>query len=398
MALMLVRLLAMARLLDINGFGQYSAGLLVSSTFGMLACLGLHSMLLRELPVMMVRKRVRAGTVLLAQCIVVALACAAACALLVLAGVSMAGLSVTLLLISLLHGLSQQVFVITSVESRSRGAPLEFSRQNLARASAILVLGAGAAHATGSPAWALLTEALVTLALTQAALVSIFRRAGSSALLAYRLALRRLPKVRWRSAAALFAVGMLAFMLLNADRWVAAQGLSSERFAQYAFAWLLLTAAQSVQLVVSSSVFPLLARRYGTLGVGAAYRLCASVSWALLLGGALLGLPAWALLDMGINRWFAEYRAAIELLPLFIAVAVLRVSDYWSSFLMIVGFENRLLALNVLGAAGAALAWLLWVRPWEQPVGLWHIGLLAALLTGVNYLVTCIAALQVARR
>jgi O-antigen/teichoic acid export membrane protein len=398
MLLMLVRLLVMARLLDTRGFGQYSAGLLVSSTFGMLACLGLYAILLRELPVMMVRKRVRAGTVLLAQCIVVALACTAACVLAALAGVSMAGLSAGPFLISLLHGLSQQVFIISSVESRSRGDPLEFSRQSLIRAIAILALGAAAASATGSAAWALLVEAVVTLALAQVALAKIFRGSRLPAMLSYRLAVRFLPRVRWRAAAALFAVGMVAFMLLNADRWVAAQWLSAERFAQYAFAWMLLMVAQSAQLLVNSSVFPLLARRYGMLGVGAAYRLCATVSWALLSVGTLLALPAWLLLDMGINRWFSEYRAAAELVPLFIAVAVLRVSDYWSSFMMIVGFEDRLLVLNVLGGLGAALIWLLWTRPWELSVELWQIGLLAALLTGVNYLITCAAATKVARR
>ena len=77
MGLMLARLLIMARMFDVPAFATYASGLLVSGSFSMLACLGLQSQLQRGLPVMIVRRRERAGAVLLAQCTFVASGCAA---------------------------------------------------------------------------------------------------------------------------------------------------------------------------------------------------------------------------------------------------------------------------------------------------------------------------------
>jgi len=47
MALMMARIMAAARLLDVPSFATYSTGLLLSTTFCMLACLGLQSLLQR---------------------------------------------------------------------------------------------------------------------------------------------------------------------------------------------------------------------------------------------------------------------------------------------------------------------------------------------------------------
>ena len=399
MLLMLVRLLAMARLLDAHGFGHYSAGLLVSSTFCMLACLGLQPVLYRELPIMMVRGRVRPGAVLLAQCIVIACACAGVLMLAALGGLSLAGLSPSLLLVALFHGWSQQVFILACADSRSRGEPLAFAQESLVRAVAILGAGAAVAVTTGAPAWSLLAEAVISALLAQVSLTSMFRRVGMPAGLVYRLALRRLPRVQWRAPLALFVLGVVSFTIMNLDRWIAAQWLTPARFAQYAFAWTVLMVAQSAQLLVNASVFPLLARRYGRFGLGPTYRACARVSWALLACGAVLGLPSWLLLEAGVGRWYPDYRAAAELIPLFLFVAVVRVSDYWSSFMIIAGFEARLLIANLSASVAAGLIWVLWVRASTEPdLSLSEIGLLAALLTAINYLVTLAASWRAAGR
>jgi hypothetical protein len=59
MAFMFARVVLMVRILNVLEFGRYSEGLLISSTFCMLACLGLQTMLQRDMPVMLVRSRVR---------------------------------------------------------------------------------------------------------------------------------------------------------------------------------------------------------------------------------------------------------------------------------------------------------------------------------------------------
>src|SRR5450759_2430383 len=111
MGLMMVRILVMAKILDVPSFAQYSAGLLASSTFCMLGCFGLYPLLQRELPMQIVRHREQMGAVLLVQCLLVATACAVVGILLAAVGVSVMGLSPFLLAIGVLHGLSQQVFL-----------------------------------------------------------------------------------------------------------------------------------------------------------------------------------------------------------------------------------------------------------------------------------------------
>src|SRR5438105_6307399 len=120
-ALTMIRSLVIAQLLDVRGFGQFSGGILVSGTFCMLGCLGLQSMLQREWPVDLVRQRERAGLVRAAQCQLVALACFVLGLLAAAAGLAPPGMSPRLLAVGLVHGLSQQLFLVATIESRSRG-------------------------------------------------------------------------------------------------------------------------------------------------------------------------------------------------------------------------------------------------------------------------------------
>jgi O-antigen/teichoic acid export membrane protein len=397
MGLMLVRLLVMARLLDVAAFASYSAALLVSSSLCMLACLGLQSILQRDLPVMIARGRERPSAVLLAQCVLVAVACAAVGIAAAMGGVHLAGLPPALLALGMLHGLSQQLFLIATVESRSRGEPLRFARQNLDRSLVVLAAGAASAGATGSASSALLAEALLSLALALGLLRPQLRikaiRAGGT----LRLALRRLPRARWRSAAALLAVASIGFVLINIDRWIAAETLPAHRFAQYAFAWMVLMVAQSSQVVINASLFPLLARHFAGAGCRSAFRICAQASLLLLLAAGLTALPVWALLDYAISRWFAPYSDARAVLPALLFVAALRVSDFWSSFMVIIGHEDRLLALQLVCAAASGLAWWWLLKPATAAGDLLSIALLAVLLSASSYLAAAWASWLAAR-
>jgi O-antigen/teichoic acid export membrane protein len=398
MGLMLVRTLVMARLLDLHGFAQFSGGLLVSSTFCMLACLGLQPLLQRELPVQIIRRREIAGQVLIAQCLLVAAVCAALGLLAAATGFSAAGLDPASLALGVLHGLSQQVFLIATVESRSRGEPLRFAKQNLLRSLAVLGAGVWAAVATGSATWVLSAEAFATLVLTQGTLHTLWRRTRFRGGAVCRLALRRLGHLSWSSMLALLTVTTTGFVLLNADRWAAAELLASPRFAQYAFAWMLLMVAQSVQVVFNASVFPLLARRFANFGRAGAFRVCARVSFALLLIGILLAAPTMWALDAAIERWFPAYSATRALLPLFLLVAILRVSDFWSSFLIIVGLERRLLLIGVIVGTLVAGSWAAWIRPWSTEVQLTQLAALAAALALCGYASTLLGAWHAVRR
>jgi O-antigen/teichoic acid export membrane protein len=343
---MMVRLLILARLLSLQDFGTLSLGLLASGTFGMLGCLGLQSLLQREWPVNLVRGQERRGMVRACQCNLVGALCAAT-ALIATAGGRVFLPHVGIVAIGIVHGLSIQLFLIATIESRSRGDPVRYANQNLIRSIVAIVVGIGAAIATKSASAVLIAEALTTIGM---ALFIFFRAAERSRIkeaVAYGVALRRLRQVDWNSALTLMVIGVVAFLTINVDRWVGADRLSRTDFAQYSFAWIVLAAAQSAQNLINASVYPMLARRLAANGRAAAFRICRIVSLSVLTVGLLAAFPAWLLADHVLRHWFPAYSNAGGLIMIFFAVALLRVSDFWSSFLLIVGRERALLALNV---------------------------------------------------
>jgi O-antigen/teichoic acid export membrane protein len=388
MAMMFLRVVSMARLLNIHEFGHYSELLLISGTFCMLACLGLQPMLQRDMPVMLVRNRERAAAVAVAQCVIVACACFLFLTLVsVFAGRLTGGVDRDLIALGLLHGLSQQLFLIVTVESRSRGQSIRYAMQNLMRGGLILGGSILLAAYTKSAILVVVGEAALSIAVASTIMLRTYRPGGLRASAAFKTAVRRLPRARWSSALALLVVAMISFAVLNADRWVAAETFKPEGFSQYAFAWTLLTIAQSIQLVINASAFPFLARTFATSGVAPTYRLCMTMSCTLLICSIAMSFPIWMLCRFGVSRWFSAYKASLILVPLFIAAAGLRIADFWSSFIVIIGYEARLILANLTAIILSLGLWAVWVRPWVSAnIGLWQIGLLAALFSACNYL------------
>lgn len=393
MALMLLRLVLVARLLDLDAFAQFSGGLLISSTFGMLACLGLQLMLQRDMPVQILRRRERAAFVTLAQCLIVTVGCGMAVLLLTPLGVSVGTVNGVGVAIGVVHGLSQQVFLLATVESRSRGEPLRFALQNLTRSVAVLGMGVTTALLTDSALGTLFAEAATSLWLAQSLLRAQLRRSFPSGRLIFRLAARRLPRVKWSSAAALLVVTAVGFLALNVDRWVAAVLLASSDFAAYSFVWVILMVAQATQVLVSTSVYPSLARRLVTHSQREVFATTVRVSGGLLAVGLIAAVPAWFGLDAALRAWFPAYASAGAVLPVFLLIAALRVSNFWASFLILTGKEVQLVWLNIGGTVAAVLSWLVWTQPWRNPsLSIMEIALLAALLTVVSYTLTAFAA------
>lgn len=386
MGMMMVRPLLMARILDVEGFAYYSAGLLVSSTFCMLGCIGLQSLLQRDMPGQLMRNRELAAAILLMQCIIIALICAALGLILSSIELELAGISRSMLATSILHGLAQQIFLLATVESRSRGQPLRFSQQQLLRAILVLLSGSVAAVSLDSAMVVLQVEAVVSLLVSWKMLAGIWRKQVVNVLAISYLAITRLGRIPWRSAFALFAVMVASFSLLNVDRWLAASLLSSVVFAQYAFAWVMLMVAQSVQAIVNTSIFPILARRFAINGKRACFKVAARTSIILLVMGAVAAWPALWVIDAIIFRWYPDYTRATSLLEFFVWVSVFRISDFWSSYLIVVGHEKRLLLVNLLVASLVSVIWVNQVEPWLpgnlQPVNL---AILVISLTVANY-------------
>jgi O-antigen/teichoic acid export membrane protein len=387
MGFMLVRTLVLARILSLEAFAEFSAGLLVSGTFCMLACLGLYPLLQREYPMQAVRRRERAAALLLVQSALAALACAGI--LLVLAGIGVSPPSMTSALfgVGVLHGLSQQVFLVATVESRSRGEPLRFATQNFVRASLALVASLAVAAWSQSVTAVLIVEAALSIAMARAALTGMWKRCRMTEWAAVVLAVRRLPRVPWSAALAMLVVSAISFAQLNFDRWIAVETLPPTVFAQYAFAWTVLIIAQSAQAIVNASVYPTMARRFAADGSEPAFRLCLRTSTALLVGGVLLAAPAWMVLQWLVAVWYPAFEPALPAILIFLLVGVLRVSDFWTSFLLVCGLEKRLIVVNVAALAAVAGGWLWWTHSTAAgPTTIRAVAWLAVAMAVVSYL------------
>lgn len=144
----------------------------------------------------------------------------------------------------------------------------------------------------------------------------------------------------------LLATNTVSFVLSNIDRWWAAEQLAPSEFGTYAFAWTMIMIAQSLQVVVNASAFPALARRFANGPAAGAYQLASRLSWSSLAIGVLAIIPTFAGVTWLVESIYPAYTPALVALPYFLIVAVLKVSDYWSAYLVIIGREKTLLFIN----------------------------------------------------
>jgi O-antigen/teichoic acid export membrane protein len=398
MALMMARTLLMARLLTVHSFADFSAAILISGSFCMLGCLGLQLTLQREWPANIWHGQELRGLMRAAQCNLVTGACALALISAALSGISIHAFSPLLLVVGILHGCAQQIFAIATVESRSRGDTLRFSLENLLRALAIISIGFGIALWTGSAIEIIVAESLLTLVISAVLVRRSATHTHLSALQLYQLALRRLPRAPWRAAMMLLAITGVAFLLSNIDRWIAAAALSTGQFAAYSFACTVPMLAQSVHQILNTSIFPTMARRFASGQALAAFRVCSISSLVVLIGSLFCSLPAVFVLRYSVDAWYPKYTTAIVIIPIFVAVTVLRVSEFWTSFLIAVNRERLLMLTNLgVGIAGLAL-WILWIHGGTATtLRAPDVAVLALILSAINYLATMGCAWKVRR-
>ena len=393
MGLMFVRLAIVARMLPVTDFAAYSAGLLVSSSFCMLACFGLHWLLQRDLPIMIIRRRERAGGVLLIQCALVAIFSAAAGWILILAfGLTLVGLTTTGLLISLFHGLAQQLFTVTTVDSRSRNLPVQFAKENLERA-VILVIAAPLVIALGgSPTAILLLEGVVTICLAAHQIASKFFRAEFSFLPTLIVGYRTLIKVRWRTATTLLAVSSLGFLVLNVDRWVGAHWLSANQFGNYAFAWTLLSIAQSIQNIINASFYPILSQQYALNGRQESFKYTLRVAAITFITGAFFSMLSYGIFSVLIDKAYPNYSNSKTLLPYFFIIISFRISDFWSSFLIVTRQDQKLFFIMLFTTSFIIAMWAVTKEFNFQILTIKDVGALALFVTVANYIMSALFA------
>jgi O-antigen/teichoic acid export membrane protein len=388
MSLMLLRLVWLANWLPVDGFASLAFGLLLSTGLGILGALGLQPLLQRDLPGMLVHGRETEGRRLLLQTSLVAGGCFLLALPIAYLGPMASEYSAQIWAAGLLHGLAQQFFLIVTTDSRSRGDPLRFAFDNLYRAVAALIVAWPVATITGSAAQVLAAEALVSFVLSALAMRRTLHRAGPGLLDSLSDALASIGRIPWRNAGLLLAVSLLGHGLLNIDRWVASAWLNKPQFAQYAFVAIGLMIAQSLQSLLNAAIFPLVARRRATEGTHAAHQISHRLALASLAIGALVAPLVVLVAQQVVKLWLPQYLPALPLAWPLCTLAVLRLSDFYSTFLLVSGQERVLTLVNlaICLAAGAAVLVLNRHGASWHPDPLWQVSLLALGLGCLHFL------------
>jgi hypothetical protein len=334
--------------------------------------------------------------VLVLQSAIVAMVLASIAAMATLAGMPWPGLQRIAALVALLHGLVQQIFLLYTVESRSHGTPVRFAAQSFARAVMVLMSGSLAALVTRNATTILIAETLASLAVLVVLSPAVARRNGLGFGVGLVLAMKRMPQIQWRPALMLLAAASLAYLQTNADRWVATSVLDRDGFAAYSFAWILLLAAGQAQVLINSAAFPWMARRVARAGTRAGLGSTSALS-ALMLGlGTGFAIPLLFFADWAVPRYWPHLAASVQLLPIFAACAVLRMSDFWSSFLLVTGKERHLVR-NSLVVGALVLTAALWMDRNGTAWKAIQVGWLCLFITAGTYLTSLWTSMTAAK-
>ena len=398
MALMFARLLIYAAQMPTAEYASLSAGFLVSGLMSMLASLGLQPLAQRELPGMLVRHRSRAAVVLLTQAILVSFALTALGVTVTLAGVSWPALDPVTAIVAFLHGVAQQVFLLCTVESRSRGSAVQFGWQSFGRAVVILASGWLAARHTHGAMGTLVAEGIVCGLVDAFLLKGIFERGRLNVRTGIRLALRRMRQQQWSAAIVMLMAGMVSYVATNVDRWLAGSMLDREAFAAYSFGWVVLLAGMQAQVIVNSAAFPWLARRAASRGTSSALGSSAALSVLVMACAAIVAVPGTLAAHVVVEHHWPGFVASIELIPVFALCAVLRLGEFWSSYLLVAGHERALLRVTLGATVGASVVWWLVFGQYSQPLTAYRMAMLPLFLTLATYLASVLASRLVAKR
>jgi O-antigen/teichoic acid export membrane protein len=395
-AVSFLRVLAYARLLDVTQFGVASKILLVSGLFGIVGHFGTQSLAHRDLPLLHASARHRRAALILMKAVLALSGSAALGLLWASLGPRPFGLRASEMAIAVIHGWFHQVFMTLSIDSKSRLRMREYASMHFLRAGAAAIAGVSVALALQSGTATVLAEAMAFAAPTPRLLLRILRQAGLGFRATLSLAWFGLRAFPWLAGFYLLGSSLVSFASINIDRWMAAATLDKTHFGIYAFASIVLSVAQLAQSVISAGAFPLLARRQAEFGVHHALRLAAWLSLGTLACGLIVALVAAVSIGPLVEAYFAGYAAALPTIFILLPAGVLRVSDFWSSFLVIAGHERLLLVAQLLALSVGLGAWL-FVFGWDQVLGT-GFAWLALACAGAAHLVGAISAVLLRHR
>jgi len=127
-----------------------------------------------------------------------------------------------------------------------------------------------------------------------------------------------------------------------------------------------------------------LSRRRAESLEASAYRLTRLASFSLLGLGLVLAVPANWLLQGSIEHFLPQYRSSLELLVPMLLAATLRLSDFWSSLLIVIEREGLFLAGQLAAIVLTAIGLVSWLTAFDAeltPPSLAWLAFAAALLS-----------------
>ena len=397
MMIMMVRPLLAASILDRVEFSKYSIGMLISSSFTMVGCFGLQLMLQRDMPSNIISGNLRKSVTALFSSIIISfiflLFLIVACFSFMFTLSSLGTLGV---IIALLNGFSQQVFILSTIESRSSGKYLVFSFQNLIRASFVFSAMFLVVSLTNSAIDAMLVEFITSLVVSYTIIYKLLIRYCLRIKSMFILSFRNILKLKWKTPLSLMSTVVLGYLLLNIDRWVAVKTLDAIIYSDYALAAIVLMAAQSVQSIINSSVFSSLVIRRKKRNSKECFTLAKTVSITLLVVGLLVCIPGYFIIKGFVLYFYPDYILSISIVPVFMAAGLFRASDIWSSYLIVIGEEKLLSIINVFIIFLSLLIWLFVV--YFMGISLLIVSYLALLSSSLGYVTVMLVSSSISNR
>ncbi len=389
----MIKLAIYAYFLDVNEFGLLSKLLLISFFFSVAGSCGFQHLAQRDLPAEFAAGRYRKGIVILGKAGIVTSVTALAICFIPLFGFSLLGVPPLTFMFAVVHGWGQQIFMLVLIDSRSRLEMTRYSLQVLARTflsfvTTVIVLMLG-----GDAISIVFSEMIITVLISAKIIRCSLHAAHLSISVFFRLSKKGYNQKEWYVSVVLLAGAVLSFLSVSVDRWFAANFLSGEDFGLYSFAWISLSAALSIQALLNAGFFPLLARKRVTESNKKVWHLTAIFSGGLLIIGLIAAFIANALAVWAIPIWYPKYVSTLPFfLPLLLAAAF-RVSDFWSSFLIIIHRQKSLLVLQfLLILIPITYYWLSLMELSEVQHVPKNFALLALFLSAGNYIVTALMA------
>lgn len=344
--LSLIRITIYSRLLSVSDFGLLSKLLLISSIFSAAGSLGFQLMAQRDLPAFFSDGRYRQGLVLLCKAIVVTTVTALLASSVSLFHLPILGLSGLLLCCSIFHGWSQQVFILTVIDTRSRLEMMRYAKQILFKTVLVSVVAVIVAMLGGGAISVIFAELLMTL-LFCAKFLGVITGSAKKRLI-FAVGVRSFTRRDFSTALTLFVSTILIFLSTNIDRWLAADQLSHNDFGLYAFAWISLTAALSFQALLNAGILPLISKRRKEGQLTAAFNTTAYISVSMFVAGVILAAFVYWFAQWFLPNQYQRYAGALPLIMPLLLAAVLRLADFWSSYLVVMHRQSLLMKIQII--------------------------------------------------